>query len=76
MEWTSRVTTISLEMALPGLLGHWADQHWGTEPVLLVLGVIAGFTAGMWHLIKLAGPPPGDRGTDPASSKEQNQLKR
>ena len=60
MQWVSRVTTISLEMVLPGLLGYWADQQWNSEPVLLVLGVILGFSVGMWHLVKLAKWPPRD----------------
>ena len=62
MAWTSRVTTISLEMALPGLLGHWADQKLGTGMVLLVLGVLLGLGAGMWHLMLLTKTPgKGDR---------------
>jgi ATP synthase protein I len=57
MVWSSRVTTISLEMALPGVLGIWLDSRWGTSPILTVLGVIAGFSLGMLSLIKLAGMP-------------------
>ncbi len=60
MEWVSRITTISLEMALPALLGHWADRWLETKLVFLVLGVILGFSLGMWHLVKLAGAPPGN----------------
>ena len=54
MEWTSVVTTISLEMALPGLVGYWGDRQLGTGVLLLVLGVILGFSLGMWQLIKLS----------------------
>lgn len=64
MEWTSRVTTISLEMVLPGAAGYWADQKLDTEPVLLLVGVILGFGTALWHLIKLAGSAaesPGSR---------------
>ena len=64
MQWVSRVTTVSLEMVLPGLLGYWADQQWNSEPVLLVLGVILGFSVGMWHLVTLTKWPPRD-GTPP-----------
>jgi len=53
MEWTSRLTTIALEMVLPGLLGYWADQKAGTGMLLLILGVTVGFAAGLWNLIKL-----------------------
>jgi len=52
-EWTSRVTTISLEMVLPGLIGFWIDRQLGTVMVFLVLGVIVGMTAGMIHLVRL-----------------------
>ena len=69
MGWVSRITTISLEMALPALLGYWADRWLETEPLFLVLGVIAGFSLGMWHLIKLAAAPPGD-GHPPRRSSE------
>ena len=60
MEWTSVVTTISLEMALPGLAGYWGDRQLGTGVLLLVLGVIFGFSLGMWHLIKLSKSAPDD----------------
>lgn len=59
MEWVSRIMTISLEMALPALLGHWADRWLETKLVFLVLGVILGFSLGVWHLVKLAAAPPG-----------------
>ena len=55
MVWSSRVTAISLEMALPGVLGFWLDSRWGTIPLLTVLGAIAGFVLGMASLLKLAG---------------------
>jgi len=61
MEWTSRVTAISLEMVLPGLFGFWLDRRLGTLPLLLVVGVVIGFVTGMWQLLKLAGSLPEDR---------------
>jgi hypothetical protein len=53
MEWTSQVTTIAVEMALPGLGGHWLDRRLGTGMVFLLVGVALGFAMGMWHLLKL-----------------------
>jgi ATP synthase protein I len=53
MEWVSRLTTIALEMALPGLGGYGLDRWLGTEPILLILGVFLGFGIGMWHLLLL-----------------------
>jgi len=53
------VTTISLEMVLPGLIGYWIDLRLGTKLLFLVPGVILGFAIGMWQLIKLAGSTNG-----------------
>jgi len=54
------VTTISLEMSLPGVLGFWLDKRWGTAVLCTILGVAIGFSLGMFHLIKLAKSPPGE----------------
>ena len=54
MRWAQHVTTIGLEMAAPAWLGYWLDGKWGTEPWLVVLGAILGFTTGMKHLLSLA----------------------
>lgn len=72
MEWTSRVTAISLEMALPALVGYWADRQLGTGMVLLVLGAILGFGMGMWHLVKLSRSMSGD-GRPPRESSKDHQ---
>ena len=55
MEWTSRLTTISLEMVLPAVGGYWLDRHlgWG-KPVFLLLGTLLGFAVSMVHLVRLA----------------------
>lgn len=56
-EWTSRVTTISLEMVLPGLVGFWIGRLLGSmiwAIVLLMLGVILGVTVALIHLVRLA----------------------
>jgi len=57
MEWTSRITTISIEMVLPALLGHWADRKLGTRVVFVLIGAIAGMTLGLWHLLQITAPP-------------------
>lgn len=54
MQWTSRVTTISLEMVLPAAAGYWVDRRLGTNLVFLVAGAIIGFATGIWHLLKLS----------------------
>ncbi len=54
------MTTISLEMSLPGVLGFWLDERWGTGALCTILGVAIGFSVGMMHLVKLAKSPPGE----------------
>ena len=55
MQWVSRITSISMEMVLPGALGYYFLDRWlGTRVVFLILGLIVGFVGGMWQLIKLA----------------------
>jgi F0F1-type ATP synthase assembly protein I len=55
MQWVSRITSIGIEMVLPGLIGYWIDLRLGTKPLLLIFGVILGFVGGIWQLIKLTG---------------------
>ncbi len=71
VEWTSRVTTISFEMVLPGMVGFWIDQRLGTKAIFLVLGVVLGFATGLWHLIRLGkSSPPGGKPTQTTPEKE------
>ena len=51
--WVSRLTTISLEMALPALLGHWLDTKWETKPVMTAIGAFLGFGCGLAHLLRM-----------------------
>ena len=51
--WASRLTTVSLEMVLPGLGGYWLDLRLGTPPLLTVIGFACGLALGMWHLLKM-----------------------
>ena len=60
MEWTSRITTISLEMVVPPAIGYWLDQRLGTRALFLVLGMIAGFTTAIFSLVRLTRPPGPD----------------
>jgi ATP synthase protein I len=54
MAWVSRITSISIEMVLPGLIGYYLIDRWlGTKVVFLILGLIVGFAGGIWQLIKL-----------------------
>ena len=50
--WVSRITTVALEMVLPGVLGFWLDRQFGTVFLGLV-GFALGFVLGMRHLLAM-----------------------
>jgi hypothetical protein len=50
--WVSKITTVALEMVLPGLAGLWLDNQLGTR-FLALLGFACGVPLGMWHLIAM-----------------------
>ena len=59
MEWSVRLTTIGLEMALPAAGGSWLDHHLGLPwPIFVILGGIVGFTAGFYQLLRIAQQGP------------------
>lgn len=58
--WASHVTTIALEMVIPGIIGVWIDRQLGTVLLFLLLGIILGMTAGIMQLARLRAEP--DRG--------------
>jgi hypothetical protein len=52
MGWVAKITTVALEMVIPGALGAWADDRWGTS-YLALLGLALGVTVGIWHLVQM-----------------------
>ena len=57
---------IGFDMAVPvalfGLTGHWLDRWWGTEPWLLVVGLLLGMVTGfytLWRRVVVPPDPPG-----------------
>jgi hypothetical protein len=52
MGWVAKITTVALEMVIPGALGAWADDRWGTG-FLALLGLAVGVTVGIWHLVQM-----------------------
>ena len=52
MNRVSKITTVALEMVLPGLAGLWLDNQLGTR-FLTVIGFALGVPLGMWHLIAM-----------------------
>jgi hypothetical protein len=66
-DWVARITTISLEMVLPAVGGHWLDTRWGTGGLFLILGAVLGFATALWSLLQLTRPP---RRRPPAEDQE------
>jgi hypothetical protein len=54
IEWAARITTVALEMVLPGIGGQWLDRKLGTG-FLGLLGFVIGLTGGIWHLLAMTG---------------------
>lgn len=54
MRWVSRITSVALEMLVPGLIGNWLDQRWGTS-FLAPTGFAFGLVAATYHLLVMTG---------------------
>jgi len=52
-KWVGVITTIALEMVLPGLAGQWLDRRLGTR-FLTLIGFTFGLAIGFWQLLQLA----------------------
>ena len=52
VHWTSRITTIALEMTVPAIVGIWADRRFDTS-YLGLLGLLIGVPLGIWHLLRM-----------------------
>jgi hypothetical protein len=70
LEWVSKITTVGLEMVLPGVAGAWLDRQWGTSWIALA-GFSVGLVVGMWHLLRMVNKPGGGRGQQ-ASATDDN----
>jgi F0F1-type ATP synthase assembly protein I len=53
----SRASSIALQAVLPAGLGYWLDGRWGTQPWLLVVGTVLGFSCMLLELTRLTRPP-------------------
>jgi hypothetical protein len=60
VQLASSVTTVSLEMVLPVLVGHWIDRWLGVNAVFAILGGTVGLTAGIWSLVRMTQPQRGN----------------
>jgi F0F1-type ATP synthase assembly protein I len=54
LEWTARVTTVGMEMALPAAGGYWLDRRFNTLPICAAIGALLGFAIGFYHLLQIA----------------------
>jgi F0F1-type ATP synthase assembly protein I len=75
MEWTSRITGISLEMVFPALIGYWLDQRWGTHHVLLILGTVLGFVTALSSLVQLGRGANSGRRTNVVQRRDDQTKK-
>lgn len=53
MQWATRITSLAFEMVVPPLLGAWCDHKWGTEPWLLLGGLVVGVLSAGLHFRQL-----------------------
>ena len=52
--WTSRITTISVLMIAPGIVGYLVDRKLGTKALFTLIGFAIGMALGMWQLVRVA----------------------
>lgn len=77
MRWATTISAVSLEMALPPVLGLWIDKKLGTSPVFLAGLAVLGMVAAMMHLRQLvlqksASEPSTNRSTGKRSSPDDS----
>jgi F0F1-type ATP synthase assembly protein I len=53
-EWSAVIMTISAEMVVPGLIGYWLDQRFGTRALFLLLGFAIGGILAALALMRIA----------------------
>jgi uncharacterized protein YqgC (DUF456 family) len=61
MEWVAKITTVGLQMVLPGVAGYYLDKRFGTS-YWAISGFVAGFAVGLWQMIRWTQPPPKGKG--------------
>jgi ATP synthase protein I len=75
LEWSTRVTTIGLEFAVPALLGFWLDRWLGSSPWFTVTGAFLGLASGTLHLVRLAGQIAGGKGFRAGTSDMEQTMR-
>ena len=72
LEWVSKITAVAIEMVVPGIIGAWLDQRWGTSFLVLV-GFAIGLGVGIWHLLILTGTGNSKGSKQPDSEKTDRE---
>lgn len=57
-EWVGRILAVVIEMVVPGLVGQYLDNRWGTR-FLVLFGFCGGLSLALWHLVIMTRPRPG-----------------
>ncbi|WP_042463563.1 AtpZ/AtpI family protein [Neobacillus dielmonensis] len=53
MALMSAITSQLVGSILIGIFsGRWLDRHWGTEPIFLIIGLLAGLAAGTYSMLR------------------------
>ena len=68
--------TVSLEMVVPGILGHLVDRWLGSKVVFTLIGFSVGLTTGMFHLLRMTRQPPDDQANDDQANSESATQER
>lgn len=69
MEAVAKITTVGLEMVLPGVGGTYLDKYFQTS-FLGLIGFGLGVAVGIWHLLQMSKQPP-----DPPMGAEELKAK-
>ena len=59
-QWASKITTVSLEMVVPGVIGLFVDRWLGTVVLFTLVGFGLGLTLGIAHLLRMTSSSVGD----------------
>ncbi len=69
----SEVTSISIMMIVPGLVGYWIDQNIGSVLVFTLLGLVLGMGVAVRQLMLLVSGPVDVGRVSKADSDEDSQ---
>jgi F0F1-type ATP synthase assembly protein I len=53
MSIASQITTVGLVAVMPIVMGSWVDNWLATKPIFILIGVVLGFVAAGFQLMRL-----------------------